>query len=227
MSWNVAIRTSVGSGLQRFALDVAFRSDAPRLALLGPSGAGKSLTLKAIAGLIRPDAGRIAVGGTTVFDAAAGLDVPAERRGLGLLFQEYALFPHLTVRQNVAFSRRRGWRNPSETHADADVDRALATFGLAEVATLHPHELSGGQRQRTALARTLVASPRALLLDEPFAALDAPLRRRLRTELVALQAGLGLPMLLITHDEEDVAAFGGDVVQIEAGRVRAPAVSGG
>jgi len=217
MSWDVALRTTVGAGVQRFALDVAFRSDASRLALLGPSGAGKSLTLKSIAGLLRPDEGRVAVGGTTLLDTTRGVDVPAERRRLGFLFQEYALFPHLTVRQNVAFSRRAGWRNPAPDHADAEVERAL------DVAGLTPDRISGGQRQRTALARTVVSAPRALLLDEPFAALDAALRRRLRGELVDLQARLDIPMLLITHDEEDVAAFAGDVVQIEAGRVRAAA----
>jgi molybdate transport system ATP-binding protein len=221
MSWDVAIRKTVGSGAQRFDLDVAFKSEAERLVLFGPSGAGKSLTLKAIAGLLRPDAGRVQVGGSLLLDIARGIDVPAEKRALGYLFQEYALFPHLTVRQNVAFSMRKGWRNPPPDLADADVDRSLAALELADLADRYPDQLSGGQRQRTALARALHSAPRALLLDEPFAALDAPLRRRLRAELVELQARVGIPILLITHDDEDVAAFAEDVVQIESGAVRA------
>lgn len=222
MIWDVAIRKTVGSGAERFGLDVAFRSEAQRLVLFGPSGAGKSLTLNAIAGLLRPDAGRVRVGDTMLFDAARNIDLPAEQRSLGYVFQEYALFPHLTVRQNVAFSARKGWRNPSRDIVDAEVERWLAALGLSGLAGRYPDQLSGGQRQRAALARALVSAPRALLLDEPFAALDAPLRRRLRAELVELQARIAIPMLLITHDEDDVAGFAGDLVQIEAGAVRAP-----
>ena len=225
MSWDVAIRKTIGSGSQRFDLDVSFKSEAERLVLFGPSGAGKSLTLKAIGGLLRPDSGRVQVGGSLLFDAVRGIDMPAEKRKLGYLFQEYALFPHLTVRQNVAFSVRKGWRNPPRNLADAEVDRTLAALELADLADRYPDQLSGGQRQRTALARALRSAPRALLLDEPFAALDASLRRRLRAELVELQARVGIPMLLITHDDEDVAAFANDVVQIEGGRVRARANS--
>ena len=226
MIWDVAIRKAVGAGPQRFGLDLAFRSEAQRLVLFGPSGAGKSLTLKAIAGLLRPDAGRVQVGDALLFDAARNIDVPAEQRSLGYVFQEYALFPHLTVRQNVAFSARKGWRNPGRDIADADVQRWLATLDLTGLADRYPDQLSGGQRQRAALARALVSTPRALLLDEPFAALDAPLRRRLRAELVELQARIAIPMLLITHDEEDVAAFADDLVHIEAGRIRTAATGG-
>ena len=220
MIWDVAIRKTVGSGRERFGLDVAFRCEAQRLVLFGPSGAGKSLTLKAIAGLLRPDAGRVQVGDALLFDAGYDIDVPPEQRSLGFVFQEYALFPHLTVRQNVAFSARKGWRNPARNIAEAEVERWLATLELAGLADRYPDQLSGGQRQRAALARALVSAPRALLLDEPFAALDAPLRRRLRAELVELQMRVALPMLLITHDEDDVAAFADDLVQIEAGAIR-------
>lgn len=219
MKWDVRVARSMGTGANRFQLDVAFASDSERLVLYGPSGAGKSLTLQAIAGLLRPDDGRIAVDGTTVFDAAAGIDVAAGARRLGYVFQEYALFPHLTVRQNVAFGLERGFRNPRRDAAAPAVDHWLSTFELTPLGHRFPDELSGGQRQRTALARALVAEPRALLLDEPFAALDSGLRERLRAELGELQHRLAVPIVLITHDAADVAAFAGEVIALDGGRV--------
>ncbi|MEO6361768.1 MAG: ATP-binding cassette domain-containing protein [Caldimonas sp.] len=219
MSWDIAIRTSVGDSRQSFDLDVAVRSDAQRVVLFGPSGAGKSLTLRAIAGLLAVEAGHVRIAGRTLLDSAAGVDVPAEQRKLGYVFQEYALFPHLTVRQNVAFGLRAGWRNPAKKAPHDVVDHWLCAFSLEPVAGQYPDQLSGGQRQRTALARALVTEPRALLLDEPFAALDSGLRERLRGELRELHERVGVPMLLISHDEADVAAFGDVVVVLEAGRV--------
>jgi len=216
--WDVSVRKTLESGGHRFALDIAFRSDAARLVLFGPSGAGKSLTLRAIAGLLRPDQGRVALDGAALFDSQAGLDLPAGQRRLGYVFQEYALFPHLTVRQNVSFGLSRGLRNPRRGEVVAAADRWLDILEIRPLADRYPDELSGGQRQRTALARALAAEPRALLLDEPFAALDASLRVRLRDELRELQSRLGVPILLITHDEADVAAFADDVVRIDDGR---------
>jgi len=222
MRWDVAVLKVMGAGAQRFELDVAFRSDATRLVLFGPSGAGKTLTLKAIAGLLRPDAGHVRMNDETLFDATTAIDLPARRRGVGYLFQEYALFPHLDVRQNIAFGHDKGWRNPRHDAAGGAVDRWLDALGLRELAARYPDALSGGQRQRVAIARALVAEPRALLLDEPFAALDTPLRSRLRADLSALQAELSLPIVLITHDPSDVDTFADEVLAIDAGRV-APA----
>jgi molybdate transport system ATP-binding protein len=219
MTWDVAVRKPLGQGAQRFELDVAFHSSARRLVLFGPSGVGKSQTLKAIAGLMRPDAGHVSIDGTLLFDAQAGIDVPPRQREVAYLFQEYALFQHLTVAQNVAFGLHRGWRNPGRQVRHEAVQRWLTAFELDKLAQRYPHELSGGQRQRTALARALVSKPRALLLDEPFAALDVLLRKKLRAELAALQRELGTPMLLITHDPADVDAFADEVVQLDAGRV--------
>jgi molybdate transport system ATP-binding protein len=218
--WNVAIRKRMGSGAQAFDLEIAFSSDAARLVLFGPSGAGKTLTLKVIAGLLRPDAGRIAFDGDELFDAEKGIDVPSRDRRLGYLFQEYALFPHLTVRQNIAFGLDKGLRNPRRRGVLLPAaERWLDALELGALADRFPDQLSGGQRQRTALARALAAEPRALLLDEPFAALDVPLRDKLRAELLELQVRFALPILLITHDAADVEAFADEVVHVDAGRV--------
>jgi molybdate transport system ATP-binding protein len=139
------------------------------------------------------------------------------------VFQDYALFPHLTVRQNIASGLRRGWLNPARSFTDAAVERWIAAFHLEPIAGHYPHQLSGGQRQRTALARALVINPTALLLDEPFAALDKALRQRLRQELKELQEQLRIPLLLITHDDEDLRLLANDVVHLQGGRVVAAA----
>jgi molybdate transport system ATP-binding protein len=221
--WDLHITRTLRQAGAVFTLDVHLCSTASRLALLGPSGAGKTQTLLAVAGLTRPDQGHVRLAGRSLFEASTGRNLPAARRRLGVVFQDYALFPHLDVRANVAFGRHLGWRNPpanpSAAARDPTVERWLDAFGLQPVATLKPAELSGGQRQRTALARALAAEPCALLLDEPFAALDRPLRERLREELREVQAATGLPMLLITHDEDDVRALADEAVVLQAGRV--------
>jgi len=139
------------------------------------------------------------------------------------VFQDYALFPHLTVRQNIAFGLRRGWLNPARSFTDPAVGRWIGSFHLDAVAGHYPHQLSGGQRQRTALARALVNGPHALLLDEPFAALDKALAKRLRAELKELQEQLRVPLLLITHDDDDLRDLAHDVVHLHGGRVVAAA----
>jgi molybdate transport system ATP-binding protein len=208
MGFDVNIEKTVRSARRSFELRVRFTTHARRTVIFGPSGAGKSLTLQALAGLLTPDAGRISFGDELLFDAAAGIDVPARRRGFGYLFQDYALFPKLNVRQNIAFGLSAGLRNPSAQVAQEAVDRWLRAFELADVAAQRPDELSGGQRQRTALARALVHSPRALLLDEPFSALDPALRDRMRAELDELLQRIGIPLLMITHDPQDLDWFG-------------------
>ncbi len=225
MIWDVALRRRFEHAQRRFDLDVAFASDAARLVLYGPSGAGKSQTLRMMAGLTVPDAGHVRVAGRCHYDSALRIDTPARERGLAYVFQDYALFPHLTVVQNIAFGLRRGWRNPAREIRHESVERWMRAFDLLPVAQHYPEQLSGGQRQRTALARALVARPQALLLDEPFAALDPALRARLRDELAELQTELGLPMLLITHDDADVQRLADEVLHIEDGRIAAPAAA--
>ncbi len=219
MIWDIALHKRLHHGASRFQLDVRFASDARRVVLFGPSGAGKTQTLRMIAGMLAPDGGRVAVAGRVLFDAAGGISLTPQERRLAYVFQDYALFPHLTVRQNIGFARARGLRNPPRGVADEGVARWIETLHLQAVADHYPHQLSGGQRQRTALARALVNEPTALLLDEPFAALDLALRRRLRDELADLQAQLRLPMLLITHDDDDVQRLADQVVLLDAGRV--------
>ena len=221
MIWDVTLGKQLRHGGSRFDLNVAFASDASRLVLFGPSGAGKTQTLKMLAGIVQPDQGRVAIAGRVLYDDASGLNLTAQQRRLAYMFQDYALFPHLNVRQNIAFARRSGWLNPTRHWVDEAVERWMLAFGLQDVAGLYPHQISGGQRQRTALARALVLEPTALLLDEPFAALDSGLRQSLRQELRELQAQVGLPMLLITHDEDDVKMLADEVVHLLAGRVEA------
>lgn len=204
---------------QYFHLQLQLQCTQRQVVLHGPSGAGKSLTMKAIAGLLRPDAGRIALHGQTLFDASTSVCLPARERGLGYVFQDYALFPHLSVRQNVAFGLQRGWLNPRSTQRHDEVEHWLHALRIASLGDLLPSQISGGQRQRTALARALVRQPQALLLDEPFAALDHDLRAHLRRELEAVLDATGIPLLLISHDPEDVAMFGQQVVQLAEGRV--------
>jgi molybdate transport system ATP-binding protein len=221
MIWHVELHKLLRHRESRFRLDVAFSSDVPHLALFGPSGAGKTQVLKMIAGISRPDAGRISVAGRVLFDAAQGIALSAQQRRMGYVFQDYALFPHLTVRQNIAFGRRRGWLNPDRAVDDTAVQRWVTAFGLQALGDHYPHQISGGQRQRTALARALVNDPAALLLDEPFAALDRPLRRKLRQELHDLQAELAIPTLLITHDDEDLERLATQTVHLQDGAVAA------
>lgn len=225
MSLHVDIRKTVRSEERHFHLNVRFHAPARRTVIYGPSGAGKSLTLQAVAGLLTPDEGRIAFDDDVLFDGAGRIDVPARSRGFGYLFQDYALFPKLNVRQNIAFGLHAGWRNPPRNVASEPVDRWLRAFELQEVAAQRPAELSGGQRQRVALARALVHSPRALLLDEPFSALDPALRERTRHELDELLKRIDIPVVMITHDPDDLQWFGEVVLHLRDGAIVEPEAS--
>jgi molybdate transport system ATP-binding protein len=216
----VDIKKRLWSGRRVFSLDVAFASDQDIVVLFGPSGAGKSLTLQAIAGLTTPDAGRIVAGDRVLFDAAREIRVPARHRDVGYVFQDYALFPHLTVAQNVSFGLKRGWPWYQPRGDRLALEEVLEIFELTALRHSPPRDLSGGQRQRVALARALIRRPSLLLLDEPFSALDALLRAKMRRELLKVQARFQVPVILITHDPEDVAALAQTVVVYDTGRIR-------
>lgn len=227
MQFDIDLQKTLKSAKRSFRLQVRFQSDSQRLVILGPSGSGKSLLLKAIAGLMRPDRGHIRLDGTPLFDRAAKLDLPTQARQIAYLFQDYALFPHLNVRQNIGFGLSRGLLNPRASLQHEAVDYWLDAFELRPVADQLPDELSGGQRQRTALARALIAKPKALLLDEPFSALDPQLRTHMRRELDDLQRRLQVPMLLITHDPEDAEVFGDQVLHLRDGMIEDAAMHQG
>jgi len=176
-------------------------------ALVGPSGAGKTTVLRAVAGLVRPTAGRISCGDSVWFDAAGRVNEPPDRRRVGLVFQDYALFPHMTVRENIEFSR--------SDPADAYLER----FRIRDLERARPGELSGGERQRVALARALARRPDVLLLDEPLSALDLPLRQALRDELRTILVGWGTAAVLVTHDLTEAYRLGDRIVVYEEGRV--------
>ena len=201
-----------------FRLDAAFDVAPGRtLALVGPNGAGKTTCLAAIAGLVRPQTGRIACGGEVWSDSARGIFVPPEKRHAGVVFQDYALFPHLTVERNVAYGPRA--RGLDRRAAAAAAVRALDRLGLGALRGRAVATLSGGERQRTALARAVASGPRLLLLDEPFGSLDVGARRAVRSELLRFLEGLGLPTVLVTHDPLDALAFGDRIAVLEGGRV--------
>lgn len=220
MRIEVDIRKMLHSGSQIFNLNVAFVCDDDLNVIFGASGAGKSITLKAIAGLEHPDEGRIAVDGRVLFDSAGGINIPARDRNVGYLFQDYALFPHLTVEENVAFSETSWWRRKPGRDVRQRVRDLLELFEIEELASSHPWQLSGGQRQRVGLARALLRKPAILLLDEPFSALDPLLRIRMRQELLNTQWLFRVPLLVITHDPQDVAGLAEHLVLLRQGSVQ-------
>ena len=206
-------------GERVFTLNAQLHSEIERTVILGPSGSGKSLLLKMIAGLIQPDSGYIRLNDTPLFDSHLNLQRSPQERNVAYVFQSYALFPHLTVKQNVAFALETGWLNPRQKDASSHVQTLLEKFGLADLAHYYPTQLSGGQQQRTALARVLVKKPQIILLDEPFSALDADLRMIMRDELLNIQQAFGVPMLMITHDPEDANILGTQVLRMKEGEL--------
>lgn len=209
-------------GQADFRLRIQLQSQATCVVIMGASGSGKSLTLKAIAGLLTPDHGHIIINHQTVFDQQQRINQTPQQRQLAYVFQDYALFPHLTVRQNIAFGLNKGWFNPARKSRQPQVEYWLDTLQLSHVANHYPLHLSGGQRQRTALARALITQPQAILLDEPFSALDSSLRQQMRQELAYWQQTLHLPMLLITHDQADADAFDAELWHMHHGQLQPP-----
>jgi molybdate transport system ATP-binding protein len=214
----ITIRKRLVSRDRQFALDIGFESDSHRIAMFGPPA------------LARPDAARhrrVAGAGQrahrtqrthAVRQRIRHRPAPQERR-VAYLFQDYALFPHLTVAQNIAFGLNHGWRNPRRRELPPEAAHWVDAFGLREIVNQYPSEISGGQKQRVALARALAPKPDIVLLDEPFSALDPALRTRMREELLSLQANLEVPMVVISHDPQDVEILGDHVLEIREGRI--------
>ncbi|MCX5865555.1 MAG: ATP-binding cassette domain-containing protein [Deltaproteobacteria bacterium] len=219
MRLEIDIRKTLQSGDRRFELEAAFSSQDDLTVVFGASGSGKSLTIQAIAGLVTPERGRIAVDGAALFDAGQRINLPARKRGVGYLFQDYALFPHLTVRENIGYPLKKYLYFNLLSDARQEVTEIMESFEITHLAASYPAELSGGQKQRVALARAMIKKPSILLLDEPFSALDSMLRHRMRMELLEIRQRFGVPLVVITHDPADVEVFGDTLVVFANGRV--------
>ncbi len=219
MKLRVDIRKTLRTRERAFTLQACFTTLDDRVVVFGPSGSGKSVTMQCIAGLISPDEGVIQVGDRVLFDSTAGIDLPPQQRRVGYLFQDFALFPHLNVEENVGFALRRGLRGGLDAGQRRAVHELLRLFDLDALARSFPRQLSGGQRQRAALARALIVQPDVMLLDEPLSALDPLLRGRVRRELAALQRRFSVPMIVITHDPADVEAMAETILVYSNGRV--------
>jgi molybdate transport system ATP-binding protein len=203
-------------GLGDFQLDAAFTGAERVTALFGPSGAGKSTILRLIAGLLKPDEGRIVLAGQTVFDSAAGIDLPARRRHVGLVFQDGLLFPHLSVLQNLLYGpwSRRAARPPS-------FDKTVEILDIGHLLGRAPRHLSGGERQRVAIGRALLSDPAVLLMDEPVAAIDQERRAEILPYLKTVTQQITVPMLYVSHAIEEVEQLAQQIVRLKAGRVEA------
>jgi ABC-type sulfate/molybdate transport systems ATPase subunit len=213
----VALEVQIEKKLPGFALQVEFTAGNSPLSILGPSGAGKTMLLRCVAGIARPDRGRIALDGRVFFDSERGIQIPARQRGLGLLFQHYALFPHRTVAENIAF----GLQPLQSAERAARIKNLVHRTHVSGLEQRFPHELSGGEQQRVALARALAVEPKALLLDEPLSALDTHLRSQMEALLQETFASYQRPTLLVTHNIEEAYRLGEQMLVLSRGRVAA------
>ena len=214
----MSIVVDIEKALGDFHLKMAFEAGNETLALLGASGSGKSMTLKCIAGIEKPDRGRIVVDDVVLFDSEKHINLPPQQRHTGLLFQNYALFPNMTVLQNI---RAGANREPDRKKREAMVAAIMDSFGLTPLAHHLPSQLSGGQQQRTALARILVSNPNILLLDEPFSALDNHLRFRLEQEVRQLIGRFGKTVVLVSHDRDEVFRLSDSIAVVSDGSIDA------
>ncbi len=215
MSVQVDIEKKLGS----FHLRVKFEAGDEVLALLGASGCGKSMTLKCIAGIVKPDRGRIVVDDEVLFDSEKNINLSPQVRHTGLMFQNYALFPNMNVLENIRAGTRRERKTESNATREARVKKVMETFGLLSLARHLPSQLSGGQQQRTALARILVSRPSILLLDEPFSALDSHLRFRLEQEVREVMEEFGKSVILVSHNRDEVYRLSDKIAVMDNGRI--------
>ncbi|BCJ89788.1 hypothetical protein IZ6_05230 [Terrihabitans soli] len=206
------IEIDLSHRLDAFRLDVKFSSTAQVTALSGPSGAGKTTILNAIAGLIRPERGRISVSGRVLTDIASGRVVPRHKRRIGYVFQDARLFPHMSVLSNLTYGRRRAG-------ASTPVEPVVELLGLGDLLKRKPRNLSGGEAQRVAIGRALLADPALLLLDEPLSSIDEARRAEILPFLKKLPESAGVPILYVSHSTDEIAKLAGAVIHIEAGKV--------
>jgi len=209
------LEVSIQKTLPGFSLKVSFSIDQEILAILGPSGSGKTMTLRSIAGLVRPDEGYIKLNDKVLLDSAGDLCLPPQVRHVGFVFQNYALFPHLSVYDNIAF----GIRHLTRREIDGRVDRLLHRMNLQGLGRRYPGQLSSGQQQRVAVARALAPEPEVLLFDEPFSALDALVKERLEDELLTIQQFYRGDVLFVTHDLAEAYKLSSKVAVYESGRI--------
>ena len=200
---------------QPFVLDVTLECAPGITILFGPSGAGKSTLLDCIAGLVRPDSGSVSIGNEVLFDSGAAVDIPVYRRGIGYVFQSLALFPHLTVEENIAY----GIGNLPGAEKKQRIEEILSAFHITELRQRKPAEISGGEAQRVELARSLVTNPRVLLLDEPMTGLDDDLKAQIIADLRAWRAARNIPILYVTHSRSEARALGERVVTMQSGGI--------
>src|SRR5262247_3660399 len=205
---------------QAFRLDVEFTAPSGVTILFGPSGSGKTTCLRAVAGIVTPDEGRISLDERLYFDSASGINLPIQQRRVGFVFQDYVLFPHLTAEQNVAYGIRAGENGGRSKAAKRERARELLSLlGIDYASRQYPREMSGGESQRVALARALASDPAIVLLDEPLSAVDAKTRARLLVEIKAMQQRTGIPFLYVTHNVAEVVEIGDQVIVLSEGRV--------
>ena len=212
----MSLEVHIEKKLNGFTLRSDFTAGNTATAILGASGCGKSMTLRCIAGIVKPDKGRIVLDGRVLFDSEQHIDLPPQQRGVGLLFQNYALFPNMTVEQNILCGLKAERDNAARKARCAGMLRALR---LEELASRRPAELSGGQQQRTALARILVGKPKILMLDEPFSALDSYLREEVEGEVGSLLAGFDGTALLVTHNRDEAYRLCREMIVMDGGEV--------
>lgn len=218
----MCVECRISKKLHTFDLDVDFSIGRELAVIEGPSGAGKTTILNCIAGICRPEDGRIKVGDTELLNKDINLNVPAEKRNIGYLFQNYALFPNMTVKDNILYGLKNkdGYRNKSSRKELLEyADYMMATLGISHLSDRRPDRISGGEKQRTALARALVTKPSLLLLDEPFSALDEKTKELVYEEFALFKKTLQIPIILITHDHKESELFADKIITLKEGRI--------
>ncbi|NLN87814.1 MAG: ATP-binding cassette domain-containing protein [Syntrophomonadaceae bacterium] len=211
------LKAQIQKSLWHFDLNLELNIDNQIIVLWGPSGCGKTTTLNVLAGLLNPDQGRITLNERVLFSSSGRLNIPTRHRHIGYLFQDYALFPHKTVLQNVRYGIRGNSSGHSIYHQDPK--QLLKSFGIQHLVDRYPGQLSGGEKQRVALARALVVNPQLLLLDEPFSALDYDNKVSLRSEVKRIHEEWPIPFVMVTHDQEDAAYLGDVIMKLEMGQI--------